>query len=183
MQNETSGTRSELADHGHSVSKRRANLRKRQGHAESGSKPDQITAVGAEQAAKKNRKHGGEQRSFQGLRCLQERRARDSNPQPLAGYLSSSEAAHQFAYPPRPWLARQRQRPATLPWVHKRTTVRSAMNQLQRGFCSADQLDELFVALEAAELLGQLLHGITGMHAAERTTQHRDRLQRFFIQK
>lgn len=31
------------------------------------------------------------------------RRARDSNPQPLAGYLSSSEAAHQFAYPPT-WL-------------------------------------------------------------------------------
>ena len=29
-----------------------------------------------------------------------ERRARDSNPQPLAGYLSSSEAAHQLAYPP-----------------------------------------------------------------------------------
>ncbi len=31
---------------------------------------------------------------------LIQRRARDSNPQPLAGYLSSSEAAHQFAYPP-----------------------------------------------------------------------------------
>ena len=29
------------------------------------------------------------------------RRTRDSNPQPLAGYLSSSEAAHQFAYPPK----------------------------------------------------------------------------------
>lgn len=28
------------------------------------------------------------------------RRARDSNPQPLTGYLSSNEAAHQFAYPP-----------------------------------------------------------------------------------
>ena len=28
------------------------------------------------------------------------RRARDSNPQPLTGYLSSNEAAHQLAYPP-----------------------------------------------------------------------------------
>lgn len=28
------------------------------------------------------------------------RRTRDSNPQPIARYFSSSEAAHQFAYPP-----------------------------------------------------------------------------------
>jgi hypothetical protein len=28
------------------------------------------------------------------------RRTRDSNPQPLTGYLSSNEAAHQLAYPP-----------------------------------------------------------------------------------
>lgn len=34
-------------------------------------------------------------------RRRQRRRARDSNPQPLTGYLSSNEAAHQFAYPPR----------------------------------------------------------------------------------
>ncbi len=34
---------------------------------------------------------------------LRRRRTRDSNPQPLAGYLSSSEAAHQFAYPPSDW--------------------------------------------------------------------------------
>ena len=31
---------------------------------------------------------------------LQQRRAGDSNPQPLAGHLISSQAAGQFAYPP-----------------------------------------------------------------------------------
>ncbi len=30
------------------------------------------------------------------------RRTRDSNPQPLAGHLISSQAASQFAYPPKP---------------------------------------------------------------------------------
>ena len=32
--------------------------------------------------------------------CLSQRRARDSNPQPHTGHLSSNEAASQFAYPP-----------------------------------------------------------------------------------
>ena len=54
------------------------------------------------------------------------RRARDSNPQPLAGYLSSNEAAHQFAYPP--------------------TRRRRSVDQ----FGAADQLNEFLVALKAA---------------------------------
>ena len=35
-------------------------------------------------------------------RSLLQRRARDSNPQPVARHLISSQAAHQFAYPPSP---------------------------------------------------------------------------------
>ena len=37
------------------------------------------------------------------LQGLVKRRARDSNPQPLAGHLISSQAASQFAYPPGPF--------------------------------------------------------------------------------
>ncbi len=38
---------------------------------------------------------------------FRQRRTRGSNPQPLTGYLSSSEAAHQLAYPPGRLLNRQ----------------------------------------------------------------------------
>src|SRR5205823_2015842 len=35
-------------------------------------------------------------------RCGLQRRAWDSNPQPLSGHLISSQAPHQFGYPPGP---------------------------------------------------------------------------------
>ena len=44
---------------------------------------------------------------------------------------------------------------------------------------AADQLDELGIGLEAAKLLGQLLHGLNVMHRGQRSSQHGNRVQRF----
>src|SRR5690606_19795794 len=43
---------------------------------------------------------------------------------------------------------------------------------------AADELDELVVRFEAAELLGELLHRVHVMHRRERPAQHGDRVQR-----
>ena len=44
-------------------------------------------------------KNTPENKMFAGV-CLDKRRARDSNPQPLAGQLISNQPPHQFGYPP-----------------------------------------------------------------------------------
>ena len=88
-----------------------------------------------------------------------------------------------------PWwlIAGPRSGPGSLPFCRHFSIGRGSACRirgpadLKSRLCSADQLDEFVVAFEATELLGQLLHGITGMHARKRPPQHRDGFVRFFI--
>ena len=89
------------------------------------------------------------------------RRARDSNPQPLAGYLSSSEAAHQFAYPPTwaPFLsegakvAMRTSLTAIDQNQNKDSRSAHSVQSLKRVLRTTDQLNEFCIGLKAAELL------------------------------
>ena len=55
------------------------------------------------------------------------------------------------------------------------------VESIKRRFCTTDQLDELVIVLKPPKLLGQLLHGVTGMQAAESTTQHGNCFVGFFV--
>lgn len=50
------------------------------------------------------------------------------------------------------------------------------------GHLAGDQRDELFVGLEASELLGQLLHRLDWMHRGQSASQHGDGMQRFWAE-
>ena len=80
--------------------------------------------------------HGLSTDIYQPSNLFYERRARDSNPQPLAGYFSSNEAAHQFAYPPNQVDAQRHDLRAECSAIKSLSTCK---------FCTADQFDELIV--------------------------------------
>ena len=54
--------------------------------------------------------------------------------------------------------------------------------ELIQRFCTRDELDEVVVRLEAAQLLDQLLHRVDVVHRAERAPEHGHRVQRVRVE-